>query len=65
MNTWKRRYGTAGSVRHGCSSIGCKEKRYRIVLTLPGISSKEPAERIKGVALVRVEHLTDDEILSL
>lgn len=42
-----------------------KERRYRIVPTLPEISSREPAARIKGDAPVRVERLTDDEIISL
>lgn len=42
-----------------------KERRYRIVLTLPETSSREPAARIKEVAPVRVERLADDEIISL
>ena len=42
-----------------------KEKGWRIVLTMPEISSKELAAHIKGIDIVRVEDLTDDEILCL
>jgi hypothetical protein len=42
-----------------------KEKGWRIVFTMPEISSKELAARIKGIDIVRVEDLTEDEILTL
>ncbi len=40
-----------------------RERRYRIVLTLPETSSREPAAMIKEVAPVRVERQTDDDTL--
>lgn len=42
-----------------------KDNGYRIVKTVPEISSKELAARIKGMDVVHVEDLTEDEILSL
>jgi hypothetical protein len=42
-----------------------KDNGYRIVKTMPEISSKELAARIKGMDVVHVEDLTEDEILSL
>ncbi|MBN2159171.1 MAG: hypothetical protein JW807_07230 [Spirochaetes bacterium] len=42
-----------------------KDNGWRIVLTVPEISSKELAARIKGIDIVRVEDLTEDEILTL
>lgn len=42
-----------------------KDGGWRIVHTMPEISSKELAARIKGMDVVRVEDLTEDEILSL
>jgi hypothetical protein len=42
-----------------------KDRNWRIVLTAPEMSSKELVARIKGVDPVRVEDLTDDEILCL
>jgi hypothetical protein len=42
-----------------------KDNGWRIVMTMPEISSKELAARIKGIEMVRVEDLTEDEILCL
>jgi len=42
-----------------------KDKGWRIIYTMPEISSKELAARIKGIDIVRVEDLTEDEILTL
>ncbi len=43
-----------------------KDRNWRIVLTtIPEMSSKELAARIKGIDIVRVKDLTDDEILCL
>jgi hypothetical protein len=42
-----------------------KDNGYRIVKTVPEISSKELAAHIKGMDIVHVEDLTEDEILSL
>jgi hypothetical protein len=42
-----------------------KEHKYRVVSTLPQISAKELAARLKGIDPVKVEHLTEDEILCL
>lgn len=42
-----------------------RDNGWRIVLTMPEISSKELAARIKGIDVVRVEDLTEDEILTL
>ena len=38
---------------------------YRIVKTMPEISARELAARLKGIDPVKVEDLTEDEILSL
>lgn len=42
-----------------------RDHKYRIVQTLPEISARELAARIKGIDPVRVEDLTEDEILCL
>ncbi|MDD5712463.1 MAG: hypothetical protein PHY31_06880 [Smithellaceae bacterium] len=42
-----------------------KDRDYRIVLTVPEISSKELAARLKGIDPVKVKDLTEDEILCL
>ena len=42
-----------------------KERNYRTILTVPEMSSKELAARLKGIDPVKVENLTEDEILSL
>ncbi len=42
-----------------------RDKNYRIVLTMPEMASRELVARIKGIAPVRVEDLTEDEILCL
>ncbi|MEW6441695.1 MAG: hypothetical protein AB1640_12240 [bacterium] len=42
-----------------------KEKDWRILRPIPDISSKELAARLKGLDPVKVEHLTEDEILCL
>jgi len=42
-----------------------QKQGYRIVKTIPEISSKELAARLKGIDPVKVEDLTEDEILSL
>jgi len=42
------------------------DRQWRIVLTtIPEMSSRELAARIKGIDIVRVKDLTDDEILCL
>jgi hypothetical protein len=42
-----------------------KDKKWRIVLTQPELSNKQLAAMIKGIDPVRVEDLTEDEILCL
>jgi len=42
-----------------------KEKKFRIVHSLPQMSSKELAARLRGLDIVRVEDLTEDEIMCL
>jgi len=42
-----------------------KDRNWRIVLTAPEMSSRELAARIKGIDPVRVNDLTEDEILCL
>jgi len=42
-----------------------KDNGWRIVMTMPEISSKQLAAMIKGIDIVRVEDLTEDEILCL
>lgn len=42
-----------------------KDRNWRIVMTAPEMSSKELVARIKGIDPVRVENLTEDEILCL
>ena len=45
--------------------IWLKDHKYRIIQSAPEISAHELATRIKGIDPVRVEDLTDDEILCL
>lgn len=45
--------------------IWLKDRNWRIVLAAPQMSSKELVARIKGMDPVRVEDLTEDEILCL
>jgi hypothetical protein len=42
-----------------------KEKTFRIVHSLPQMSNKELAARLRGLDVVRVEDLTEDEIMCL
>lgn len=42
-----------------------KDNQWRIVHTLPQLSNKQLAAMIKGIDPVRVEDLTEDEILCL
>ena len=42
-----------------------KDKKFRIVHSLPQMSSKELAARLRGLDIVRVEDLTEDEIMCL
>ncbi len=42
-----------------------KERNWRILLTQDQMSSKELVARLKGIDPVKVEDLTEDEILSL
>ena len=42
-----------------------KDNKWRIVHTLPQMSNKELAARIRGIDIVRVEDLTEDEIMCL
>ncbi len=42
-----------------------KDNKWRIVHTLPQLSNKQLAAMIKGIDPVRVEDLTEDEILCL
>lgn len=45
--------------------VWMKDHKWRIVQTMPEISSKQLAAMIKGIDPVRVEDLTEDEILCL
>jgi len=45
--------------------IWSKEKYYHIVKTAPQMSNKELAARIRGLDIVRIEDLTEDEIMCL
>ncbi len=41
------------------------ENKYRIVQTMPEMSNRELVARIRGIDPVRVEDLTEDEIICL
>jgi hypothetical protein len=48
-----------------CIFIWTKDQKWRIVQTQPEISNKQLAAMIKGIDPVRVEDLTEDEIMCL
>ncbi|PKL39609.1 MAG: hypothetical protein CVV44_05150 [Spirochaetae bacterium HGW-Spirochaetae-1] len=45
--------------------VWLQDHKYRMVQTLPEMPNRELVARIKGIDPVRVEDLTDDEILCL